>query len=78
MYWHWKVKVVIIQEILEPLKLRYHCGMHMSADWLMKNRRMERCKKLREITLRRSDVYIEESCGDMDFRFYGGYGGVLV
>ena len=44
-YRHWKSKVEIIKEEKKPLPRCNHCGMHMTVDRLMKQRRAARCEK---------------------------------
>ena len=43
MYRHWKSKVAIMQEGMEPLPWCDQCGMHMTADRILKHRHTDKC-----------------------------------
>ena len=65
MYWHWKLKVPIIQEGSEPLPRCNHCGMLMPVAQLVNHRRTAICEKATETHIRRRDVDMVERCGEM-------------
>ena len=75
MYRHWKSKVEIVQEVLEPLPRYDQCGIHMSAAELFNHRQTDKCNKVMEKQLRYKDVKMAASCGEMDFSLYGEEGG---
>ena len=60
MYWNWKAKVVIIQEVKEPLTRYDNFRIHMSEDRLIKHRRTEIFNKFTEIKLIWRDVEMAE------------------
>ena len=68
MYWHWNVKVMIIQEVTEPLPRCDHCGIHMPVARLIKRRRTAICEKATKVHLKWRDVKMAESFGEMYFQ----------
>ena len=74
MYLHWKSKVAIMQEVLEPLPQCEQCGIHMPAARLFKHRQSENCHKAMESRPQRRDVDMVERCGEMGFSLEGGEG----
>ena len=63
MYCHWKSKVTIILEGLEPLPRCDHCGMHIPYAWLIKHIWMEICNDAIDTRIRQRDVEMKERCG---------------
>ena len=78
MYWYWKAKVTIIQELPERLPICDFCGMHMSVARMIKHINTSRCNKVTEIRIKRRGVEMAERCREMDFILYGREGGALV
>ena len=71
LYLHWKSKVEILQEGLEPLPRCDQCGMHMRAARMIKYRRTDKCNKAMERRIRWKDVEMTARCGEMEFIMYG-------
>ena len=77
---HWKSKVAILQEGPEPLPLP-RCdqyGMHIQSARLFKHLQSDKCHKLTERRLRRRDVEMAASCGEMEFSLDGEEGYNIV
>ena len=70
MYQHWKLKVAIVYEGMEPLPRCEQCGMHTPADRLFKHRRTDKCNKATERRLRQRDMEMAARCGKMNFSLY--------
>ena len=47
-FWHWKSRVAILQEVPEPLPRYDQCEMHMQAARIFKHRQSEKFHKLTE------------------------------
>ena len=63
MFRHCKSKVVILQEVPEPLPQCDQCGMHMQVDIIFKYQQSDKCHKLTERRLRRRCGEMAERCG---------------
>ena len=59
MFWNWKLKVNILQEVPEQLTRCDKCRMHMEATRLFKNRQSDKCHKLTERGLQQRVVEME-------------------
>ena len=66
-FWHYKSKVVILQEVPEPLPWCDQYGIHLQADRLFKHRQSDKCHKSTERRLQRRNVEMAERCGEMEF-----------
>ena len=55
-YWHWKAKDAILQDLPAPLLRCGHCVMNMPEAWMKRHRRTDTCKKATDIFLGRRDV----------------------
>ena len=56
MYQHWKLRVDIVQEGLEPLLRCDQFRMHMPAASIFKHRQMDKCNKEMERQIRWRDM----------------------
>ena len=84
-YQHWKSKVSILQEVLEPLPRCDLCGIHFPETRVIKHRYAKRHNRGMDMRIRGRDVYMVEECRygvqlvqGVGLRAIGGSGNLLV